>query len=264
MKKCLIVLLVLACLQITQAQTPELIYTEFGPDDWIELSVDQQYNIDINNDGISPDVAFYTFQDGGYIGSYVFARNGWTACCHCIEYAGHDNIFYDLSTPFNDSSLVWGSQCLAEYYTYGLVPPLFYKIGLRHCDGQDCYYGWMEFEEDRNNDPTVLFHISRICYCTIPNYPLQWGQTSLEWDVDENKDEARVTLHPNPTTGLVTVMGKDLKTAEVVNMLGQRMAMVQGEGETMQIDISNLPTGIYFVNITDSEDRKCVRKVVKE
>ena len=264
MKKCLIVLFVLACLQITQAQTPELIYTEFGPDDWIELAVDQQYNIDINNDGISPDVAFYTFQDGGYIGSYVFARNGWTACCHCIEYAGHDNIFYDLSTPFNDSSLVWGSQCLAEYYTYGLVPPLFYKIGLRHCDGQDCYYGWMEFEEDRNNDPTVLFHISRICYCTIPNYPLQWGQTSLEWDVDENKDEARVTLHPSPTTGLVTVMGKDLKSAEVVNMLGQHVAKAQGEGERLTVDISSLPAGIYFVNITDSEGRKCVRKVVKE
>ena len=32
----------------------------------------------------------------------------------------------------------------------------------------------------------------------------------------------------------------------------------------MQIDIANLPTGIYFVNITDSEGRKCVRKVVKE
>ena len=73
-----------------------------------------------------------------------------------------------------------------------------------------------------------------------------------------------IYFYPNPTTDLVTVMGKDLKAAEVVNMLGQRVITVQGEGETMQIDISNLPTGIYFVNITDTEGRKCVRKVVKE
>ena len=42
--------------------------------------------------------------------------------------------------------------------------------------------------------------------------------------------------------------------------------LLQGSihGETLQIDIANLPAGVYFVNIMDEEGRKCVRKVVKE
>jgi hypothetical protein len=50
----------------------------------------------------------------------------------------------------------------------------------------------------------------------------------------------------------------------VFNTLGQSVATAKGEGERLTVDISNLPAGIYFVNITDGEGRKCVKKVVKE
>ena len=73
-----------------------------------------------------------------------------------------------------------------------------------------------------------------------------------------------VYFYPNPTTDLITVKGKDLKAAEVVNALGQRVATTKGQGEQLTLDISSLPAGIYFVNVIDNEGRKCVRKVVKE
>lgn len=82
--------------------------------------------------------------------------------------------------------------------------------------------------------------------------------------VEENKAEAWISIHPNPTTGMIVVSGKNLNQAEVLNLLGQRMATAQGKGETLQIDIANLPTDVYFVNITDEEGRTYVRKVVKE
>ena len=81
-------------------------------------------------------------------------------------------------------------------------------------------------------------------------------------DIEEN--EALVSVYPNPTTGQVTITGKDLKKAEVVNTLGQRVAAVAGEGERITVDINRLPAGVYFVNVTDKDGRKCVRKVVKE
>lgn len=80
----------------------------------------------------------------------------------------------------------------------------------------------------------------------------------------EDKENEICIPHPNPTNGLVTITGKDLKQVEVLNILGQCVAKVQGQGETLQIDIANLPAGVYFVNIMDEEGRKCVRKVVKE
>ena len=95
---------------------------------------------------------------------------------------------------------------------------------------------------------------------------LHYANTPMpDYDVEEHPTEqVFATLHPNPTTGQVTIMGHDLKAAVVLNALGQQVATATGEGETLQIDIANLPIGVYFVNVTDSEGRKCVRKVVKE
>ena len=82
--------------------------------------------------------------------------------------------------------------------------------------------------------------------------------------VAEKRENLHCTIHPNPTNGMVTVAGTNLSQAMVVNSLGQCVATAQGEGGSLTVDISGLPAGIYFVNITDSEGRKCVRKVVKE
>ena len=82
--------------------------------------------------------------------------------------------------------------------------------------------------------------------------------------MDIKEEKTKLSVYPNPTTGIVTITGKDLKQAEVLNTLGQRVATATGEGERITIDISSLPTGIYFINITDTEGRKCVRKVVKK
>ena len=81
-------------------------------------------------------------------------------------------------------------------------------------------------------------------------------------DVAEYGIEAKI--YPNPTRGLVTVEAEGLRQIEVLNTLGQRVATATGKGERLHIDISQLPAGIYFVNVTDGKGRKCVRKVVKE
>ena len=81
---------------------------------------------------------------------------------------------------------------------------------------------------------------------------------------NEAMPEEMALLYPNPTTGLVQVFGQGLKQAEVTNALGQRVVTAKGEGDQMTIDIAHLPTGLYFVSITDEQGRKCVRKVVKE
>ena len=79
-------------------------------------------------------------------------------------------------------------------------------------------------------------------------------------------DETRklFAVFPNPTTNFVTITGQDLKAAEVFNTLGQHVATATGEGERLTVNLSEMPAGIYFVNVTDKEGRKCVRKVVKE
>ena len=120
------------------------------------------------------------------------------------------------------------------------------------------FYVFPESHLKRQNDLICKSYVQRIA--------IHYTATPMpDYDVDEHQSqEAFAALHPNPTTGLVTITGKDLKQAEVLNTLGQHVATTTGEGEMMQVDISHLPAGVYFVNVTDGEGRKCVRKVVKE
>ena len=264
MKKSILTLIVLmgAMNLFAQGNSDMFIYKEYDTTFYYLYDWDRRY-YDINDDSI-PEFEFYVFFDTPVLTCWFGTRNGWESCSYSQEeYPGTNNVFRDLSLPLNDDQINWAVFFHSVYYI-NHCDTLSYKSGLRYFDGQNYYYGWMEAFVHWKQDDYWSIKVAKTCYCAIPNYPLHWGQTSLEWGVDENKDEASVTLHPNPTTGLVTVMGKDLKSAEVVNMLGQHVAKAQGEGERLTVDISSLPAGIYFVNITDSEGRKCVRKVVKE
>ncbi len=76
--------------------------------------------------------------------------------------------------------------------------------------------------------------------------------------------EQKFVVYPNPTRNLVTITGKNYKVAEVYNGLGQHVVSASGEDEQITIDLKDLPVGVYFVNITDKDGRKYMRKIVKE
>ena len=83
-------------------------------------------------------------------------------------------------------------------------------------------------------------------------------------DEDSSSNSASFDVVPNPNNGQMTIIGHDLRQAEVFNTLGQRVATANGEGDTLHIDISDQPAGLYFINVTDGKGRKCVKKMVKE
>lgn len=135
-------------------------------------------------------------------------------------------------------------------------------------NGSFCY-GWLRFSvigdgpsSTPPNNTTCIIH--DYAFCNIPGYPLRAGQTNLTWGVDENNSNVFATVHPNPTSKIITITGESLKSAIVANIFGQRVAEANGEGNTLRIDLTALPAGIYFVAITDNEGRKCAQKVVKE
>ena len=240
------------------AQEGEIYYKDYNPDtckfitwsDYVPSTMDS-LQIDINDDGLY-DAWITGYVQHGALLPITIMSDGWELCYP------NENTVLDSDTLRWESYDDWVSGCFDG------------KYGFRLKNGDMYFYGWMSAYCDMKSSKSIFKEIGRnvyvdkIAFCTIPNYPLRWGQTSLTEEIVENEITTFATLHPNPTTGLVTFMGKDLKAAEVVNALGQCVATAQGEGERLTVDISSLPTGVYFVNITDSEDRKCVRKVVKE
>lgn len=88
--------------------------------------------------------------------------------------------------------------------------------------------------------------------------------TAMITDVGEETKAYGITVAPNPTNGQVAIMGKKLRHAKVANMLGQQVISVSGDGDELQIDMVNLPSGVYFIEIADAEGKRYVKKVMKE
>ena len=83
-------------------------------------------------------------------------------------------------------------------------------------------------------------------------------------------DELKITAYPNPTDGNVTVqlnIFSDESNVVVTNMLGQIVQQqTYNTGETngeINLDIADLPQGIYMVFVIDAEGKRCC-KIIKE
>ena len=74
-----------------------------------------------------------------------------------------------------------------------------------------------------------------------------------------------INLQPNPTTGLLTVTStQDLITrVEICDLVGRTVWQQSVKENTVRVDISTLPNGVYFAKVT-TDRGESVRKVVKK
>jgi hypothetical protein len=140
-------------------------------------------------------------------------------------------------------------------------------LGTRKKIGDSYYYGWIEFKMFWDTSLSIYIPVPRLvlfrsAFCTIPDYPLLAGQTELAWSLEERQEQ--VEIYPNPTNGCVRIFGKDLKSAEIHNSLGQFVASTQGNGNQIEMDFSVLPAGVYFVKVTNKDGKCFVKKVIKQ
>jgi hypothetical protein len=249
------------------AQIGEIIVTEFDPplliqgDDIGGGNHEAKITIDIDgNSEIDYEISFGFDRSGYYLYQVSYSNTRFRE----VGLVENDTIIpYEEGTSlplfgyWTDWSVIGSDDVTGDFYD---------KVGICKVVDGELYYGWIHRygHEDFSFPFTKRVAVDKMAFCTIPNYPLGWGQTSITDGVEDKENIVLTILHPNPTTGLVTITGQDLRSAEVFNTLGQKVATARGEGETMQIDLSELPIGVYFVNITNKEGRKCVRKVVKE
>ena len=75
---------------------------------------------------------------------------------------------------------------------------------------------------------------------------------------------AQLTIYPNPTHGILVVEtchGASLQTQtyRIINLMGQTLMTGTLTAETQQIDVSNLPEGMYFISIAGSTKKFIVK-----
>lgn len=235
---------------------------------------------------IGPGYALYDFDGNGTQDLWIGVPNYYWYCVRAFTVGDMQYYFKHLdqfvhpgdtlalmpeSCWYNAPEDPWGEKTSKDGPTiivdYGEdVDSAF--IGVRKpVEGGYCY-GWMRISTKVDNaaypNNNSKCYIHDYAFCTDPNYPFRAGQTSFTWGTNVNEMKFLASIYPNPTTGMVAIKGENLRQAEVVNMLGQQVFSKHCKGNELHIDMTALPTGVYFVTITDEEGRKCVRKIVKE
>lgn len=74
-----------------------------------------------------------------------------------------------------------------------------------------------------------------------------------------------ISVFPNPSSGELTInSGTPIKRIEIYSVLGKKVMQLENLDNTrVQTNIERLNTGIYVLNITDSNDNTIIKKIVK-
>ncbi len=86
--------------------------------------------------------------------------------------------------------------------------------------------------------------------------------------IDDFASLNNISIAPNPSNGLVTITKNNQTTISKINVFdinGKVLKIIDSELnlESIQIDLSKFSSGVYFVEISNDND-KIVRKIVKE
>ena len=107
-------------------------------------------------------------------------------------------------------------------------------------------------------------------YVAYEDYGTDFKATVMKYDSVyvgvKEPQESRISLYPNPATDKITVetLGTTGKSnLAIVNLEGQRLITRQITKPKTQIDISSLPSGVYFVRITNEKTLE-VGKIIKQ
>ena len=77
-------------------------------------------------------------------------------------------------------------------------------------------------------------------------------------------DTINIVYYPNPVIDILTIKASiELKNAKIYNVLGQTIFQQRFNSNEIQLNISNVPTGTYFV-LVESDDRKETFKILKK
>lgn len=82
-----------------------------------------------------------------------------------------------------------------------------------------------------------------------------------------NKTEDDISLYPNPASSQVNIVfnaDADVKTVTIYNLIGKMESIYKVVGNSAGINIENLPKGIYFVRLMNSQNSVvAIRKFTK-
>jgi hypothetical protein len=130
--------------------------------------------------------------------------------------------------------------------------------------------GNADFSKGSAQGTNLAFSPSGVPYVSFKDYEEQARVTVMKYDSTysgiNEKQESRLSIYPNPATDKITLETtgavKESNLA-IVNAQGQELISRKITEPKTQIDISNLPSGVYFVRLLNEKTVE-VGKIIKQ
>ena len=181
-----------------------IIYIDYEPDTckFITSSPESDFMFDIDHDG-TVDMTLSGYTQHGAVLVHIAMSNGFQLC------RSNENTILNADTInwFHNDDLSNGFP-LDSYRK---------RYGFRKTEDGHHFFGWMEIYWDGIFVPEgKMIYLDRMAFCTIPNYPLRWGQTSIEsflldnteWYYEIQNDDGSITYQHLKAEGDTTIHEK--------------------------------------------------------
>lgn len=87
--------------------------------------------------------------------------------------------------------------------------------------------------------------------------------TKITTNINDNINNSNPIIYPNPCSDIVNVDIKDLKGVKVYGIDGKILKEADSNSDLIQLDVSDLPKGIYLLKITTSNEHLIEKLAVK-
>ncbi len=139
-----------------------------------------------------------------------------------------------LSASYNDNKIAW-------YQNDGAG-----NFGAEQIISTNANYAYSVYAADIDGDGNM-----DVLSASMDDGKIAWYKQVIT-SINEDNIESNIFIHPNPTKGLVNILGQDIKQITIIDITGKVIRNSQQLTETNNkycIDLSNQAKGIYFINV---------------
>ena len=263
----------------------QIVYTDVTPDQVISATTipsTEDYNIDLNNDGIN-DYKISCSRSGGICplapSSRLYINFISDSALNSNAVVTGTSITYPLAMNLNDSISsglsfssfgylrrnTSGGPCTGTFGVWSYSIDRY--LGLKLIVGANTYYGWARMQIDVvTGIPSCT--IKDYAYNSIPNQPILAGETGTgPTGIFENSFAASINVFPNPANNHLTIaLGSNNKNVEVAiaDMTGKIIyTTIAYETNRIEVNTSEFAEGIYIVQIQSREFISTKKHIIK-
>ncbi len=108
---------------------------------------------------------------------------------------------------------------------------------------------------------TIKYSVSNSCGSVEVSFPIYLKSCSTSHVTTNNwMPLHELKIYPDPANTEITITGPMVSSISITNLIGQTIYTNHYNSEKVQIDISSLPTGVYFIKVNGTEVRKFIKQ----